>query len=79
MNKQLVSSLVDVVLNLSPEDQKLFQAQLQARQLEKESHNHSTVEKVEQFRQWVDQFPKSAVSISTEAMRRETIYDDRGV
>ena len=25
MNKQLVSSLVDVVLNLSPEDQKLFQ------------------------------------------------------
>ena len=78
MNKQLVSSLVDVVLNLSPEDQKLFQAQLQARQLEKEIHNHSTVEKVEQFRQWVAQFPKSTVSQPTEAMQRETTYGDRG-
>ena len=35
MNTQLVNSLVDVVLNLSPEDQNLFQSQLIERQTEK--------------------------------------------
>ncbi|MBO3463461.1 hypothetical protein G7B40_039315 [Aetokthonos hydrillicola Thurmond2011] len=33
MNVQLVNSLVEVVLNLSPEDQKLFQSSLQTRQI----------------------------------------------
>jgi len=32
MNVQLVNSLVEVVLHLSPEDQKLFQSRLQIRQ-----------------------------------------------
>jgi hypothetical protein len=80
MNKQLVSSLAEVVLNLSPENQKLFQSQLQARQSKEETHNDLTpVEKAEQFRQWVSDFPKGDVSLPAEALHRESIYDDRGI
>jgi hypothetical protein len=77
MNQALVSSLVEVVLNLSPENQKLFQSQLQARQSEEGTHNDLTpIKKAEQFRQWVDHFPKSDVSLPAEALHREGIYDD---
>jgi hypothetical protein len=72
MNVQLVNSLVEVVLNLSPEDQKLFQEKLANRQIE------ASTEKAEQFRHWVAQFPKSNANLSDEALRRENIYDDRG-
>lgn len=79
MNVQLVNSLVEVVLNLSPEDQKLFQEKLSNRQIEATTHrNLASTEKAEQFRQWVAQFPKSNANLSNEALRRENIYDDRG-
>jgi NADH dehydrogenase FAD-containing subunit len=62
MNVQLVNSLIEVVLNLSPEDQKLFQEKLSNRQIEATTHKSLTsTEKAEQFRQWVAQFPKSNV------------------
>lgn len=80
MNKQLVSSLVEVVLNLPPEDQRMFQSQLYARQLEKDTRDYLTpIEKAKQFRQWVTRFPKSNVSMSAEALHRESIYDERGL
>jgi hypothetical protein len=80
MNKQLVSSLVEVVLNLPPEDQQLFQSQLHARQLEVGRHSHlESLDKVEQFRQWVARFPKSDVNLPAEALHRESIYADRGL
>ncbi len=80
MNVQLVNSLVEVVLNLSPEDQKLFKSRLNARQLEAATNKNLTpTEKAEQFRQWVAQFPKSSVSLPAEASLRENIYNDRGV
>lgn len=79
MNIQLVNSLVEVVLNLSPEDQKLFQSRLHARQVETVTNkNLTSTEKAEQFRQWVGHFPKSSVSLPAEASRRENIYGDRG-
>ena len=79
MNVQLVNSLVEVVLNLSPEDQKLFLEKLSNRQIEANTHKNVTpTEKAVQFRQWVAQFPKSNANLSDEALRRENIYDDRG-
>jgi len=78
MNVQLVNSLVEVVLNLSPEDQELFQSKLNIRQLEVVTNKKSTsIEKAEQFRQWVAQFPKSNVSLPTKASQRENIYGER--
>jgi hypothetical protein len=75
MNTQLVSSLVEVVLNLSPENQKLFESQLHARQSEQGTHNNLTpTERAEQFRQWVAHFPKGAISLPAEALHRESIY-----
>jgi hypothetical protein len=80
MNTQLVNSLVEVVLNLTPEDQNLFQSQLIERQAKKNNQKYlESIEKAEQFRQWVADFPKSDVSLPTEAMNRESIYGDRGV
>ena len=79
MNIQLVNSLVEVILNLSPEDQKLFQSRLYARQVGTVTNkNLTSIEKAEQFRQWVAHFPKSSVSLPAEASRRENIYGDRG-
>jgi hypothetical protein len=79
MNVQLVNSLVEVIINLSPEDQKLFQSRLYTRQLEAENHkNLTSAEKAEQFRQWVAKFPKSHVSLTLKASERENIYGDRG-
>ncbi len=80
MNVQLVNSLVEVVISLSPEEQKLFQSKLNARQVEVvTSEKLTSTEKLEKFRQWVNQFPKSSVSLTNEATRRENIYDDRGI
>ena len=79
MNVQLVNSLVEVVLNLSPEDRELFQSKLNVRQVEVVTNRNLTpTEKAEQFRKWVAQFPKSSVSLPAEASRRENIYGDRG-
>ncbi|MCC5664402.1 hypothetical protein LC653_10855 [Nostoc sp. CHAB 5784] len=79
MNVKLVNSLVEVVLNLSPEDQKLFQEKLSNRQIEVITRKSVTsTEKAEQFRQWVAQFPKSNANLLDETLRRKNIYDDRG-
>ena len=79
MNAQLVNSLVEVVINLSPEDQTFFQSQLSARLARVEPHKTLTpIEKAQQFREWVARFPKSNVSLSAEAVNRENIYGDRG-
>lgn len=79
MNVELVNALVEVVLNLSPEDQTLFQSRLYAKQVGAVTHkNLTSTEKAEQFREWVARFPKSSVSLPAEASRRENIYDDRG-
>jgi hypothetical protein len=80
MNVKLVNSLVEVVLNLSPEDQKLFQEKLSNRQIEATTGKSVTsTEKVEQFRQWIAQFPKSNANLPDEALRRENIYDDHSL
>ncbi|MCF4968098.1 hypothetical protein [Nostoc sp. CMAA1605] len=77
MNVQLVNSLVEVVLNLSPEEQKLFQ--------EKLSNKHSTLppskpqtssERLLLWQKWIDTAPKSYANLDDEALRRENIYDD---
>ncbi|MBA3921747.1 MAG: hypothetical protein H0X31_08630 [Nostocaceae cyanobacterium] len=79
MNVKLVNSLVEVVLNLSPEDQELFQSKLNIRQVEVVTNKKlKSTQKAEQFRQWVAQFPKSNVSLPAEASRRENIYGERG-
>ncbi len=79
MNAQLVNSLVEVVINLSPEDQTFFQAQLSARQARVKPHQTlPPTEKAQQFREWVARFPKSNVSLPVEALDREHIYGDRG-
>ena len=36
-------------------------------------------EKVAQFQEWLSQFPHSSITLSDEALRRENIYDDRGI
>ncbi|MBE9227127.1 hypothetical protein IQ264_16990 [Phormidium sp. LEGE 05292] len=79
MNVQIVNSLVEMVLNLSPEDQILFQEKLSNRLREATTHKGVTsIEKAEQFRKWAAQFPKSDVNLCDEALRRENIYDARG-
>ncbi|MBC6419871.1 MAG: hypothetical protein GDA44_14465 [Prochloron sp. SP5CPC1] len=76
MNIQLVNSLAEVVLNLSPEEQKLFQSKLHDRQVQTATRKHLTpMEKADKFRQWVAQFPKSSVSLPAEALHRKNIYD----
>ena len=77
MNTQLVNSLVEVVLNLSPEEQQLFQTQLQNQKVKQNVQETLTpTEKVEQFQQWLSQLPKSDVTLPKEALRRESIYSD---
>lgn len=57
------------MLNLSPEDQTLFQSKLYARQVGAVTHkNLTSTQKAEQFRQWVAHFPKSSVSLPAEAL-----------
>jgi hypothetical protein len=80
MNVQLVNSLVEVILNLSPEDQELFQSRLHTRKLETSPNQSLTpTQQAEEFRQWVAKFPQSSVSLTTEASLRENIYDERGI
>lgn len=79
MNIQLVNSLVEVVLNLPPEDQKLFQEILNNSNLPPENRKSLTKEERLLFwQEWIDKAPKSNANLSDEALRRENIYDDRG-
>lgn len=82
MNVQLIDSLVEVILNLPSEEQKLFQSKLSAKQIIQSAavakENLTSTEKAEQFREWVSHFPKSSISLPDEALHRENIYDDRG-
>jgi hypothetical protein len=77
MNVQLVNSLVEVVLNLSPEEQKFFQEQLSNKHLiSRISKSLTTEEKLLRWQQWIDTAPTSYANLSDEALRRENIYDD---
>jgi hypothetical protein len=81
MNVQLVDSLVEIVSKLTPEDQKLFLSKLSHRNIipSAEQQNLTSEEKVAQFQEWLSQFPQSIITLSDEALRRENIYDDRGI
>jgi preprotein translocase subunit SecA len=84
MNVQLVDSLVEIVSKLTPEDQKLFLSKLSHRNIRNiipsaEQQNLTSEEKVAQFQEWLSQFPQSIITLSDEALRRENIYDDRGI
>ena len=80
MNVQLVDSLVEIVSKLTPEDQKLFLSKLSHRNIiPSEQQNLTSVEKVAQFQEWLSQFPQSSITLSDESLRRENIYDDRGI
>ncbi|OBQ19037.1 hypothetical protein [Anabaena sp. AL93] len=81
MNVQLVDSLVEIVSKLTPEDQKLFLSKLSHINiiLPAEQQNLTSAEKVAQFQEWLSQFPQSSITLSDEALRRENIYDDRGI
>jgi len=74
MNALLVDSLVEVVLNLPPGEQELFQSRLHDRQMETTTLEQLTsAEKSEQFRQWLARFPKSNISLPAESRCRENI------
>ncbi|MBE9233622.1 hypothetical protein IQ231_18595 [Cuspidothrix issatschenkoi LEGE 03284] len=81
MNVQLVDSLVEIVSKLTPEDQKLFLSKLSHRNIisSAEQQNLTSVEKVAQFQEWLSQFPQSSITLPDEALRRENLYDDRGI
>ena len=77
MNVQLVNSLVEVVLNLSPEEQKLFQEKLSNKHLTLlTSKSQTSSERLLLWQKWIDTAPKSYANLSDEALRRENIYDD---
>jgi hypothetical protein len=83
MNVQLVDSLVEIVAKLTPEDQELFVSKLSQINIIPSSkvkqENLTSVEKVDQFHDWLSKFPKSTVSLPNEALSRDSIYDDRGI
>ncbi|MEA5577960.1 hypothetical protein [Anabaena sp. UHCC 0451] len=81
MNVQLVDSLVEIVSKLTPEDQKLFLSKLSHKKIipAAKQENLTSAEKVAQFQEWLSQFPQSTITLSDEALRRENIYDDRGI
>lgn len=76
MNVQLVNSLVEVVLKLSPEEQKLFREKLSNQHLMLLTSKPQTPEeKLFLWLEWIDKAPKSHANLSDEALRRENIYD----
>lgn len=77
MNVQLVNSLIDVVLNLSAEEQKLFQEKLSNKHLfSPMSKSLTSEERLLLWQEWIDKAAKSYANLSNEALRRENIYDD---
>jgi hypothetical protein len=77
MNVQLVNSLVELVLTLSPEEQKLFQEKLSNEHLTLLiSQPQTSAERLLLWQEWLDTAPKSYANISDEALRRDNIYDD---
>jgi hypothetical protein len=77
MNVQLVNSLVEVVLNLSLEEQQLFQEKLSNKHLILRTSKFLTLEeRLLLWQEWIDTAPKSYTNLSDEALRRENIYDD---
>ncbi len=77
MNVQLVNSLVEVVLKLSPEEQKLFREKLSNEYLTLRTIKPQTPEeRLLLWQEWIDKAPKSHANLSDEALHRENIYDD---
>ncbi|MDB9309171.1 hypothetical protein PN471_11105 [Aphanizomenon sp. CS-733/32] len=81
MNVQLVDSLVEIVSKLTPEEKQLFLSKLSHRNIipSAEQQNLTSAEKVAQFQEWLSQFPQTSITLSDESLRRENIYDDRGI
>jgi hypothetical protein len=76
MNVQLVNSLVEVVLKLSPEEQRLFQEKLSNKDFTLQTSKPQTPEeRLLLWQEWIDKAPKSHANLSDEALRRENIYD----
>lgn len=77
MNVQLVNSLVEVVLKLSPVEQKLFREKLDNEHLTLQTSKPQTSEeKLLLWLEWMEKAPKSYANLSDEALLRENIYDD---
>jgi hypothetical protein len=77
MNVQLVNSLVEVVMKLSPEEQKLFKEKLSNKHLILQTSKPLTSEeRLLHWQRWIDTTPKSYANLPDEALRRENIYDD---
>lgn len=79
MNVQLIDSLVEIVLKLTPEEKQLFQERLNYQNFHQQTKKPLTSEeKLKLWQEWIEKAPKSSVNLSDEALRRENIYDDRG-
>ncbi|MDF5713259.1 MAG: element excision factor XisH family protein [Rhizonema sp. NSF051] len=66
-----------VVLNLSPEEQKLFLEKLNNQHLTlRTSKPQTSEERLLLWQEWIDTAPKSYANLSDEVLRRENIYDD---
>ena len=75
MNVQLVSSLVEVISKLSPEEQALFQEKLSSKHLSlKNRKTLTSQERLLLWQEWMDMAPKSYANLSDEALIREHIY-----
>ncbi|MCE2719348.1 MAG: hypothetical protein ACK6A9_07305 [Dolichospermum sp.] len=79
MNVQLVDSLVEIVLKLTPEEKQLFQQRLIYQDLNRQTKKPLTPEeRLKLWQEWIEKAPQSSVNLPDEALRRENIYDDRG-
>ncbi|MTJ30645.1 hypothetical protein [Aphanizomenon sp. UHCC 0183] len=79
MNVQLVDSLVEIVLKLTPEEKQLFQERLSYQDFNVQSNKPLTPEeRLKLWQEWIEKAPQSSVNLPDEALRRENIYDDRG-
>jgi Na+/phosphate symporter len=80
MNTQLVNSLVEVVLNLSPEEQQLFQTQVQHQKVKQQIHQAlAPTEQVEQLQQWLSQILKSNIKLPNKALTHESIHRNQNL
>ena len=79
MNVQLVDSLVEIVLKLTPEERQLFQQRLIYQDFNRQTKKPLTSEeRLKLWQKWIEKAPQSSVNLPDEALRRENIYDDRG-
>ena len=79
MNIQLVDSLVEVILRLSPEEKTLFQEKLHGKHLSLQTSNPLTSQtRLFLWQQWMEVAPQSHANLSDEVLSRDYMYDDEG-